>query len=276
MRRVFALILAVMLLGCAGCESFGGAITPPPSPWGTETPDVQPSEEATPSPSDEPSEEPSVRPSVEPSEEPSTQPSDEPSVEPSVEPSTQPSTLPSTQPSTEPSVVPSAEPSGAPVSGDSTLDTEVASVIAAECPADGTQQERITAVFDWMVDTLKYKYVTVDLSNGYTDELVNELATYTITTLRGACEHQAALMKVFADALGAPAVVVKGDFLAEDGSWTEHAWVIVQLEDGSYRHIDVLYGRNHTGGKPHTMLLKTDEEFSSTHRWNSDDYPVCE
>lgn len=260
MRRVFALILAAMLLGCAGCENFGGAITPPPSPWGTTTPTTPPSE----------------TPSVDPSVEPSTDVSTAPSVEPSDEPSTAPSVEPSVAPSETPSTAPSVEPSNAPVSGDSTLDTEVAAIIDKECPANGTQTERITAVFDWMVSTLKYKYVSVDLSNGYTDELVDDLALYTITTLRGACEHQAALMKVFADALGAPAVVVKGDFLAEDGTWTEHGWVIVQLEDGSYRHIDVLFGRNHTGGKPHTMLLKTDEEFSATHRWNADDYPACE
>lgn len=269
MKRVFALILAAaLLLGCAGCESFGGAITPPPSPWNSTTPTETPSE----TPSTAPSEDPSTAPSTDVSTEPSEAPSDEPSAEPSAAPSTEPSTAPSVAPST----APSTEPSSAPVSGDSTLETEVAAIIAKECPANGTQAEKITAVFDWMVSTLKYKYVTVDLSNGYTDELVDELAYYTITTLRGACEHQASLMKVFADALGAPAVVVKGDFLAEDGTWTEHGWVIVQLEDGSYRHIDVLFGRNHTHGKPHTMLLKTDEEFKATHRWNADDYPACE
>lgn len=264
MRRVFALILAAaILLGCAGCESFGGAITPPPSPWNSTTPTETPSEV----PSTLPSEDPSTAPSTDVSTDPSEAPSDEPSEDPSDEPSTEPSTAPSTAPATEPS---------APASGDSTLETEVAAIIAQECPANGTQVEKITAVFDWMVSTLKYKYVTVDLSNGYTDELVDELAYYTITTLRGACEHQASLMKVFADTLGAPAVVVEGDFLAEDGTWTEHGWVIVQLEDGSYRHIDVLFGRNHTHGKPHTMLLKTDEEFKATHRWNADDYPACE
>lgn len=265
MKRFFALILAAtLLLGCAGCEDFGGAITPPPSPWNSGKPTTAPSE----TPSTDPSVEPSVAPSATPSEDPSTEPSDEPSSDTTAEPSTAPSAAPS--------AAPSVEPSDSPASGDGTLETEVAAVIASECPSNGTQVERITAVFDWMVSTLKYKYVSVDLSSGYTDELVDELATYTITTLRGACEHQAALMKVFADTLGAPAVVVKGDFLAEDGTWTEHGWVIVQLEDGSYRHIDVLFGRNHTGGKPHTMLLKTDEEFSATHRWNADDYPACE
>ena len=79
-------------------------------------------------------------------------------------------------------------------------------------------------VFDWMVEELKYKYITVDLSNGYTDELVNELAEYLILQARllrapGGPDGRVAMR------LGHEAAVVPGLFLSDDRTeWVEHAW----------------------------------------------------
>lgn len=264
-RLAAALILLALVAGLPSCGFISGAITPPPSP----EPSTEPSAVPSPAVSSEPSE-----PSTEPSDDPSEAPSGEPSAEPSGDPTEAPSEAPSEEPSYEP-VSGELGVAVGPLTGDSILDAAVLDVIDSECSADADLEDNLAALFDWMVSELTYKYVSVDLSNGYTDELTNELARYIVTGLRGSCEHNAALMKVFCDRLGAPAVVVAGDFLSEDGTWVEHAWVIVEL-DGVYRHIDVLYGRNHTGGQPRTMFVKTDADFETTHRWEKADYPACE
>ena len=71
--------------------------------------------------------------------------------------------------------------------------------------------------------------------------------------------------------------MVEGEFIdrrEKNPEWTEHGWVIVNTENGC-RHCDVLFGRNHTGSKPRTMFLITDEAISKNHRWNLTKYPEC-
>jgi len=214
------------------------------------------------------------------SPEPSAEPSAEPTTEPS-EPSTEPTVKPS--PSTEPTPGQSGQPAGdgktaaiGKLTGNARLDAEVKKVIDQVCDPDKDAEYNLGQVFDWMVKELKYKYVTVDLSNGYTDELVTELAEYIILHRRGSCEHQAALMAVFAMRLGHEAIVVPGEFLSDDKTeWVEHAWVIAEV-DGSYYHFDPLYGRNHTGGRPRTFFMKKDADIEAVHRWNREAYPACE
>ncbi len=299
MRRTAAILLLVaMLLGLAACGGETVSSTEPSTEVSADVsavPSTEPSVEPSEEPSEVPSEEPSYEPSIEPSEEPSIEPSEEPSTEPSDEPSEEPSAAPSEAPSAEPSKAPSAVPSEEPSkdpsvetsgsiedtvavgtkTGDDVLDDAVLEVIEDVCSADASLEDNLGALFDWMTKNLTYRNVTVDLSNGYTDELVIDIAKTLITTYRGACEHNAALMKVFCDRLGAPAICVSGDFKNESGQWVEHAWCICEI-DGAYRHIDVLYGRNHTRGNARSMFLVTDEKFSATHRWNEEDYPACE
>jgi len=218
-------------------------------------------------------------------EEPNVPTITEPSTEPSIEPSQDPSAEPSPEPSVEPSVEPSSKPTGTTnqgsaavgeLSGRESLDKAVKEVIDKVCDPDKDINYNLGATFDWMVKELKYKHVAVDLSNGYTNELVYELAEYVVLNRRGSCENQAALMCVFARRLGVTAQVIPGDFLSDDGTeWVEHAWVIAEVSEGN-RHIDVLFGRNHTGGKPRTMFLKTDAEFETKHRWDREIYPACE
>ena len=155
------------------------------------------------------------------------------------------------------------------------LDRVIASVNPGE---DASVEDRLWSVFEWMSKNLSYQFDTVvDLSEGYTEPLIASLAEHTIFELKGACEHQAALYYLFARRLGCKAMVVEGEFIdrrAKQPEWTEHGWVIVEL-DGSYRHCDVLYGRNHTRGKPRTMFLITDEKMAENHRWNLLRYPAC-
>lgn len=196
-------------------------------------------------------------------------------TEPSGEPTSSPSTTPILTPS--PSSSPSPESAAVgELTGNSKLDNAVKDIIDQVASPGNTAEKNLGAVFDWMVKELKYKYVSVDLSEGYTEDLVNELAEYVVLNRRGACEHQAALMAVFIQRLGFESIVVKGDFLSDDGTeWVEHGWALGKI-DGSYYHFDPLFGRNHTNGKPRTFFMKKDAEIEHLHRWDRDAYPVSD
>jgi hypothetical protein len=185
----------------------------------------------------------------------------------------------------QPPASPTAPPSPSPKAGNSAavgeltgvekLDSEVKKIIDEVCDAKKDGEYNSGELFDWMVEQLKYKYISVDLSDGYTDELVHDLAEYIVLNRRGSCEHQAALMCVFNTRLGYPSQVVKGEFLSDDGTqWVEHAWVISEI-DGEYYHFDPLFGRNHTTS-PRSHFMKKDKDFEKRHRWERADYPVCE
>ncbi|MGI6577519.1 MAG: transglutaminase domain-containing protein [Eubacteriales bacterium] len=210
---------------------------------------------------------------------------EEPTSEP-VEPSPTPSSTPSESPSPTPDTTPEpTEPSAGnedksaavgELTGNDRLDKEVKKVIDEVCDPDKDAEYNLGQVFDWMVKELKYKYVTVDLSNGYTEDLVIDLAEFVVLHRRGSCEHQAALMAVFARRLGHEAIVMPGEFLSDDRTeWVEHAWVIAKVND-SYYHFDPLYGRNHTGGRPRTFFMKKDADIEDVHRWDREAYPACE
>ncbi|MEE1280203.1 MAG: hypothetical protein UHH95_05165, partial [Oscillospiraceae bacterium] len=55
-----------------------------------------------------------------------------------------------------------------------------------------TEIEKAKISYDWLFFHFKYRAMTVDLSNGYTDELTLELADYYFRYHRGSCEHYAA------------------------------------------------------------------------------------
>lgn len=202
---------------------------------------------------------------------------------PSEEPSAEPSEMPSPEPTQEPVSPTPATPEPAEktaavgeLTGNKRLDDAVKKVIDDVCDPDKEAEYNLGELFDWMVEELKYKFITVDLSNGYTDELVYDLAEYLILNRRGSCEHQAALMAVFAMRLGYESIVVAGEFLSDDRTeWVEHAWALANV-DGSWYHFDPLFGRNHTGGRPRTFFMKKDADIEELHRWDRDAYPAAD
>jgi uncharacterized protein YceK len=208
-----------------------------------------------------------------PEPDPSAEPSAPPTEEPAEEPSPEPIPLPGQSP--EPTQPAKRSAAVGELTGDERLDEAVKEVIDEICDPDRDAEYNLGEVFDWMVEKLKYKYIDVDLSNGYTEELVRELAKYIILNRRGSCEHQAALMAVFAMRLGHESIVVAGEFLSDDGTeWVEHAWVLANV-DGEWYHFDPLYGRNHTGGRPRTFFMKKDADIEAVHCWDRDAYPAA-
>lgn len=198
-------------------------------------------------------------------------------ISPSPEPSTQ-----SPEPVTSPTPTPQPSPTPAKQSmaigklrGNPKLDQAVKEIIDAVCKSEYSPEKNLGLIFDWMVKELKYKFISVDLSNGYTDELVTELAEYIVLNRRGSCEHEAALMAVFNERLGYDSIVVAGEFLSDDKTeWVEHAWVLSEI-DGTYYHFDPLFGRNHTDN-PRSFFMKKDAEIEHLHRWDREKYPVSE
>lgn len=160
--------------------------------------------------------------------------------------------------------------------GVQSLDAKVKAIIDDVADPADSKLEQMKAVYRWVAENFRYKAIAVDLSNGYTDALINQLAEEYLDSRKGSCEHYAAIVYVLfrrLDASFAPIMVTGDRWDIKNSVWGEHAWVIMAV-DGVYYHFDGLYGRNHLGD---TMkgFMKTDTDFESNHRWDHDAYPVC-
>ena len=137
-----------------------------------------------------------------------------------------------------------------------------------------TPVEKAKIAYEWLYWHFKYRAQTVDVSNGYTDELTLELASYYFKYHKGSCEHYAAAQKVLLEELGFEVKYVEGDRIdSGSGQWGEHVWVMINV-DGNWYHVDGLFGGNHTAYLQ-TMFCVPDSAIESTHRWDKSKYPAC-
>ena len=165
------------------------------------------------------------------------------------------------------------KPAGA-ATGNSQLDEQVLAVLQEICAADGTPADHAGAAYLWVANETSYRAGTADTSGGFTEELTVELALDMISKRRGNCDNEAALMEVLLRRIGCETVIVQGQFLREDGSWVDHAWVIAQL-DGVWYHFDPLYGKFYAEERIHEYCMADDTLLLQTHRWEQDQYPAC-
>lgn len=166
-------------------------------------------------------------------------------------------------------------PEGAPT-GNETLDTDVLEVLQEICEKENSLTENVAAVYAWVAEAITYRASTADLSEGFTEEATEALAAELLAKRRGACDEEAALLAVLLRRMGCECVIVEGQFLREDGSeWVDHAWVIAGIE-GSYYHLDPLYGRYYAGDEADRYCMADDAFLLETHRWDRDAYPACE
>jgi len=88
----------------------------------------------------------------------------------------------------------------------------------------------------------------------------------------GVCAGIAGLYAYILKKLGIPVMVISG-LASGKGKRDNHAWNIVRLTDGSYRHIDVTWdvGRDH----PKYLALDDVAMKARRHHWNVKGYPVC-
>lgn len=137
-----------------------------------------------------------------------------------------------------------------------------------------TDVEKAKFSYDWLFFHFKYRAMTVDLSNGYTDKLTLDLADYYFRYHKGSCEHYAAAQKVLLEELGFEVKYVEGErYDRGAGVWGEHVWVMMNV-GGNWYHVDGLFGGNHTVALS-SMFCVPDSAIESTHRWDKTKYPAC-
>ena len=137
-----------------------------------------------------------------------------------------------------------------------------------------TRVEKAKNAYDWLFFHFKYRAMTVDLSNGYTNELTLELADYYFRYHKGSCEHYAAAQKVLFEELGFEVMYVEGERYDRGAkAWGEHVWVMMKV-DGNWYHVDGLFGGNHTAALS-SMFCVPDSAIENTHRWDKTKYPAC-
>ena len=158
---------------------------------------------------------------------------------------------------------------------DTALEAQVVEILQETCKKDNTLAENVGLIYDWVADEIQYRASTADLSEGFTEEVTNQLAAELLAKRRGACDGQAALMCVFLRRMGCESVIVEGQFVREDGNLVDHAWVITQI-DGSWYHVDPLYGRYYAGDAIRSYCMADDAFLEATHQWDRAAYPVCD
>lgn len=160
-------------------------------------------------------------------------------------------------------------------SGNAELDILLDAVIAEITDESMSLDDKMYAVYKWTADNIRYRATPIDLSNGFTQELVAEHGLNTLNTRRGACEHFAIINALLFNRLGIETILIEGyRYSTYYYTWDEHSWVLGKIDDKWY-HFDTLYELQHTG-VVRSVFMKTDSEMESHHRWETDDYPVCD
>lgn len=137
-----------------------------------------------------------------------------------------------------------------------------------------TDIEKAKAVYLWLYPNFKYRGVSVDLSNGYTEQLTQELAAFYFKYHKGSCEHYAAAQKVLFKELGIESYYVVGERYSEISKrWGAHTWLMACINGNMY-HVDGLYGGLFYNVKETTFMVP-DSALQKTHRWNRDTYAPC-
>ena len=141
------------------------------------------------------------------------------------------------------------------VSGNKEADDAVRNILSQIIKPGMAETEKLKAVYDHMA-SYNWRAVNADVSGGYTDEKMAELALYLVHSGRGNCDHYASLEILLIRGLGYKAEPMVGQRkLSEEGQFSAYTWAKVYV-DGKACHFD-----------PGYAFLLTDEEVKATHRW---------
>ncbi len=137
-----------------------------------------------------------------------------------------------------------------------------------------TNIEKAKATYLWLYPNFKYRTTRVDLSNGYTDRLTEELAHYYFKYHKGSCEHYAAVQKILLRELNIESYYVIGErYSSLSKKWGEHTWLMAEINGNMY-HVDGLFGGLFYNVKETTFMVP-DSAIEKTHRWNRNTYMPC-
>lgn len=149
-------------------------------------------------------------------------------------------------------------------------------------PPESTQYQTALMIFNYLVSHISFADpIGLDIWRYRSNQI--ELPTYVenrslspILFGVGSCEDYAAAMVILLQESGIDAVYVAGYTLSFRGGYTDHAWVVAQI-DGNWFHFDPQLEQNiYSGGEiPYRFFMATDDEMLGSHLWGESLIRFC-
>ena len=130
--------------------------------------------------------------------------------------------------------------------------------ILPQLALDGkTTYQKAAAIYDWIAKNVRYDYE--NLNDG--DYMLKYTAYAAAIDKKAVCQGYANLFYRLANSAGIDCRIITGRGNSGSG-WIDHAWNIVQMDDGKYYCVDVTWDE---GRSSHSYFLKGLTEFSKNH-----------
>ena len=130
--------------------------------------------------------------------------------------------------------------------------------ILPQLALDGkTAYQKAAAIYDWIAKNVRYDYD--NLNDG--DYMLKYTAYAAAIDKKAVCQGYANLFYRLANSAGIDCRIITGRGNSGSG-WIDHAWNIVQMDDGKYYCVDVTWDE---GRSSHSYFLKGLTEFSKNH-----------
>ena len=130
--------------------------------------------------------------------------------------------------------------------------------ILPQLALDGkTTYQKAAAIYDWIAKNVRYDYDNLD--DG--DYMLKYTAYAAAIDKKAVCQGYANLFYRLANSAGIDCRIITGRGNSGSG-WIDHAWNIVQMDDGKYYCVDVTWDE---GRSSHSYFLKGLTEFSKNH-----------
>ena len=130
--------------------------------------------------------------------------------------------------------------------------------ILPQLALDGkTTYQKAAAIYDWIAKNVRYDYENLD--DG--DYMLKYTAYAAAIDKKAVCQGYANLFYRLANSAGIDCRIITGRGNSGIG-WMDHAWNIVQMDDGKYYCVDVTWDE---GRSSHSYFLKGLTEFSKNH-----------
>ena len=134
------------------------------------------------------------------------------------------------------------------------------------------EEVKILIAHNYLAQTVEY----VDEDHGRLNERSYLQSAYgALIKKECVCQGYAEAFKLLMEHEGIECHVVVGGSLEHPSEHSNHAWNMITLKNGNGSfHIDVTWDSN-LGKGHYDYFCKQDATFRTSHRWNSENYPVC-
>ena len=138
------------------------------------------------------------------------------------------------------------------------LTSYIHGTVLPQLALDGkTTYQKAAAIYDWIAKNVRYDYE--NLNDG--DYMLKYTAYAAAIDKKAVCQGYANLFYRLANSAGIDCRIITGRGNSGSG-WLDHAWNIVQMDDGKYYCVDVTWDE---GRSSHSYFLKGLTEFSKNH-----------